>query len=143
MDLIFLLRNSILQYLNSAEVNCFTTIIRCCFKLDANYLTNDFQALILHSCSLCLYAAVEYFSEKGSMFVSQWWQQLLHTSPPQVVMGCVGDQLWSSLVLIYNISVVVCGLSVLVMPFIISYCFIAVAAAVFGLFISAIYVLTW
>lgn len=70
-------------------------------------------------------------------------QQLLHiSSTPQVVMGYVGDRPWSSPILIYNISMVVCGLSVLVMPFITNYWLIAVAAAVFGVFISANYALT-
>ncbi|XP_050702278.1 uncharacterized protein LOC126988265 [Eriocheir sinensis] len=59
-----------------------------------------------------------------------------------VVMGYVGDRPWSSPILIYNISMVVCGLSVLVMPFITNYWLIAVAAAVFGVFISANYALT-
>lgn len=58
------------------------------------------------------------------------------------MMGYVGDRPWSSPVLIYNISMVVCGLSVLVMPFITNYWLIALAAAVFGLFISANYALT-
>ncbi|MPC37344.1 Monocarboxylate transporter 12 [Portunus trituberculatus] len=59
-----------------------------------------------------------------------------------VVMGYVGDRSWSSPVLIYNISMVVCGLSVLVMPFITNYWLLALASAVFGLFISANYALT-
>ncbi|XP_037781174.1 uncharacterized protein LOC119577689 [Penaeus monodon] len=59
-----------------------------------------------------------------------------------VVMGYVGDRPWSSPMLIYNISMVLCGLSVIVMPFITDYWLLAVAAAVFGLFISANYALT-
>lgn len=59
-----------------------------------------------------------------------------------VVMGYVGDRPWSSPMLIYNISMVLCGLSVIVMPFITDYWLLAMAAAVFGLFISANYALT-
>ncbi|KAG0710024.1 Monocarboxylate transporter 12 [Chionoecetes opilio] len=59
-----------------------------------------------------------------------------------VMMGYMGDRSWSSPMLMYNISMVMCGLSVLVMPFITNYWLIALAAAVFGLFISANYALT-
>lgn len=57
-------------------------------------------------------------------------------------MGYVGDRHWSSPMLIYNISMVICGLSVIFMPFITNYWLLAVAAAIFGLFISANYALT-
>lgn len=59
-----------------------------------------------------------------------------------VVMGYVGDRPWSSPMLIYNISMILCGMSVIVMPFMTNYWLIAAAAAVFGLFISANYALT-
>lgn len=57
-------------------------------------------------------------------------------------MGYVGDQSWSSPILIYNVSMVVCGLSVIAMPFLTNYWLLGVAAAIFGLFISANYALT-
>ncbi|XP_042240009.1 uncharacterized protein LOC121878082 isoform X2 [Homarus americanus] len=66
----------------------------------------------------------------------------LAKSQDEVLMGYVGDQAWSSPMLIYNISMVICGLSVLSMPFITNYWLLAVASAVFGLFISANYALT-
>ncbi|KAK7078555.1 hypothetical protein SK128_024200 [Halocaridina rubra] len=59
-----------------------------------------------------------------------------------IIMGYVGDRSWSSPMWIYNISMVLCGLSVIVMPFMTNYYLIATAAAVFGLFISANYALT-
>ena len=62
--------------------------------------------------------------------------------PPQVAMGYVGDRSWSSPMLIYNVSMVFCGLSIIVMPFLSNYWFLAAAAATFGLFISANYALT-
>lgn len=60
----------------------------------------------------------------------------------QVVMGYVGDQTWSSPILIYNVSMVMCGLSVIAMPFLTNYWLLGFAAAIFGLFISANYALT-
>ncbi|KAK3871733.1 hypothetical protein Pcinc_023147 [Petrolisthes cinctipes] len=59
-----------------------------------------------------------------------------------VVMGYVGDQSWSSPILIYNVSMVVCGVSVITMPFLTNYWLLGVASAIFGLFISANYALT-
>ena len=47
-------------------------------------------------------------------------------------MGYIGDKEWSPLMLIYNLSMVVCGVSVVVMPFATSYWALAVLAAVFG-----------
>lgn len=57
-------------------------------------------------------------------------------------MGYIGDQSWSSPMLIYNVSMVACGLSVIAMPFITNFWILATAAAIFGLFISANYALT-
>ncbi|XP_066956739.1 uncharacterized protein [Macrobrachium rosenbergii] len=59
-----------------------------------------------------------------------------------VVMGYVGDRPWSSPMLIYNVSMILCGVSVIMMPFLTNYWLIAAASAVFGLFISANYALT-
>lgn len=57
-------------------------------------------------------------------------------------MGYVGDQSWSSPILIYNVSMVVCGVSVIIMPFLTNYWLLGAASAIFGLFISANYALT-
>ncbi|XP_069172905.1 uncharacterized protein [Procambarus clarkii] len=59
-----------------------------------------------------------------------------------VLMGYVGDRSWSSPMLIYNVSMVICGFSVIFMPFLTNYWLLAMAAGVFGLFISANYALT-
>ncbi|XP_069941064.1 monocarboxylate transporter 9-like [Cherax quadricarinatus] len=59
-----------------------------------------------------------------------------------VLMGYVGDRTWSSPVILYNVSMVICGLSIISMPFITNYWLLAMTSGVFGLFISANYALT-
>ncbi|CAL4080104.1 unnamed protein product [Meganyctiphanes norvegica] len=59
-----------------------------------------------------------------------------------IAMGYVGDQPWSSPMLIYNVSMILCGISVIIMPMVTDYYLLAASASVFGLFISANYALT-
>ena len=63
-------------------------------------------------------------------------------SSQKVVMGYVGDRSWSSPLLIYNISMVLCGIATVIIPFLEDYWLLAAASAIFGLFISANYALT-
>ena len=57
-------------------------------------------------------------------------------------MGYIGDRPWCSPLLIYNVSMVLCGLATIVIPFLSDYWTLAAASAVFSLFISANYALT-
>lgn len=57
-------------------------------------------------------------------------------------MGYIGDKEWYPLMYIYNLSMVLCGLAIIAMPFVTDYYMLLALAGFFGFFISANYALT-
>ncbi|XP_018011512.1 uncharacterized protein LOC108668771 isoform X2 [Hyalella azteca] len=59
-----------------------------------------------------------------------------------VGMGYIGDKEWYPLMIIYNLSMVICGVAIIMMSLVTHFLTLAVLSAVFGFFISANYALT-
>ncbi|KAF2350732.1 Major facilitator superfamily [Trinorchestia longiramus] len=57
-------------------------------------------------------------------------------------MGYIGDKEWYPLMIIYNMSMVMCGVAIIAMSVMTNFIALVVLAAVFGFFISANYALT-
>ena len=60
----------------------------------------------------------------------------------EVIIGWLGDQSWMNLNILYAFSMIICGLSTALVPFLTDYYALSAMAGLYGLCISANYALT-